>query len=246
MSKTYVVVADNHGDMIDPVMEAKFFAWLEAAKPQVVIHAGDLFDFRAIRSGASLMEKQESMAADYEAGMAFAKRLFSYGKERHWLRGNHDERMWDLLHNESGPLHDHATRVVKDTEAAMRKMKVSTRPYDSRLGVLEIGHLCVIHGYGAGGIASARDAALTYKSCIFGHCHAQDVIPVKALRGPSVAMGTGCLCKIDMPYNARQTNKLRHQQGWVYGSLFANGEYSAFQAKRIGDTVHAATSFKDF
>lgn len=245
-SQRFVVVADNHGDMIDPLMERLFFQWLKDYSPEVRIHAGDLFDFRALRNGASAREKQESMGDDFEAGLSFARKLFSGGAARHFLRGNHDERLYDLLQNEHGPLWDHAKLLTKSLDSEMRRMKVKVLPHDSRLGVLELGHMAVIHGFGNGGPASARDAALTYKSCIFGHCHSQDVIPVKALRGPSVALGTGCMCHIDMPYNSKQTNKLRHQQGWVYGELFQDGTYTAYQAKRVGDSVTAASGFKHY
>ena len=245
-SERFVVVGDNHGDMIDPVMERLFFRWLADYNPTVRIHSGDLFDFRALRSGASMMEKQESMGDDFEAGLSFARNLFSGGGKRWYLRGNHCERLYDLLHNERGPLWDHAKLLTKSLDSEMKKLKVKVLPYDSRLGVLEIGHMAVIHGFGGGGPSTARDAAITYKSCIFGHTHATDMVPVKAIRGPSVAMGTGCMCVIDMPYNARQTNKLRHQQGWVYGELFPDGTYSAYQAKRVGDSVTAASGFKHY
>lgn len=245
LGKRYVVVSDTHGDQIDPVMEEKFFSWIADYRPAVVVHAGDLFDFRAIRSGASLAEKSESMVSDYEAGRSFASRLFRYGSERYWLRGNHDERIWDVVRNDSGPLRDHASHIVRETEALMRKNRVKVLPYDAREGILRLGHMQIIHGYKSGKNSAAAHAAV-YRNVIFGHVHTQDIFSSESLNGPEVAMGTGCLCKIDMHYNSRQTNKLRHQQGWVYGTLFPGGNYSAYQAKRIGDFVHTASEFKDF
>jgi len=128
MTKRFVVCGDSHGDMIDPVMEAALFSWLADFKPEIVMHAGDLFDFGAIRMGAGLKEQGESMKADYDAGMSFAKRLFAFGKERHFLRGNHDERMWDIVANGDGPLRDYAEEQVAAITNHLRALKVKMLP----------------------------------------------------------------------------------------------------------------------
>jgi hypothetical protein len=245
MTKPFSIVGDTHGDLIDPVMEAKFFDWLADYKPKIRIHAGDVFDFRPLRNGASLEEKQESMSADLEAGISFLKRYFKDGDEKHLLWGNHDDRLFELAAGKSGPLSDHATSIVREINSLLRSLKVKTLPYDARHGILRIGHLQVIHGYHAGA-GAARQNAMVYGNVMFGHNHTQDCCPVPCVDGPALAMGIGCLSEIDMPYNKRQTNKLRHQQGWIYGSLFDNGEYSAYQAKRVGDRVVAATHFKTY
>lgn len=54
------------------------------------------------------------------------------------------------------------------------------------------------------------------------------------------------MCVIDMPYNQRQTNKLRHQQGWVYGVIYDDGTYQAFQAKRVGNNFNIASHVKSY
>lgn len=242
-AKSFSIVSDTHGDEVDPVMEAKFFAWLADYKPKLRIHAGDVFDFRPLRNGASLEDKQESMSSDLEAGISFIKRYFKGGTDKWLLWGNHDDRLFDLANGGDGPLRDHAKALLRDIMAVLKGLGVKTLPYDARNGVLEIGHLKVIHGYHVG-VSAAKQHATIYGNVMFGHVHSQDCCPVPAIQGPSLAMGIGCLCKIDMPYNKRQTNKLRHQQGWIYGSLFSNGQYSAYQAKRVGDQVVAANSFK--
>jgi predicted phosphodiesterase len=241
--KCFSIVSDTHGDEIDPVMETKFFDWLADYKPTIRIHAGDVFDFRALRNGASLEEKQQSMSSDLEAGLSFIKRYFKTGSEKWLLWGNHDDRLFELARAGDGPLQDHAKNILKDINKVLNSLKVKTLPYDSRNGVLQIGHLKVIHGYHVG-VGAAKQHATIYGNVMFGHVHSQDCCPVPSLHGPSLAMGIGCLCHIDMPYNKRHTNKLRHQQGWIYGVLFPNGQYSAHQAKRVGDQIVAANSFK--
>jgi hypothetical protein len=243
--RRFVIAGDNHGDMIDPEVESKFFDWLADWKPELRIHSGDLFDFRALRNGASQEEKAESMRPDYDAGMSFAKRFFAGGKEGYFLRGNHCERLWELRHKQDGALRDMAEKQCDEIGAHMRKWRVKMLPYDARHGVLRVGKMQVLHGYKSG-INATRQHAMIYGNCIHGHDHAQGVAPVESLDGPSLAMGTGCLCYIDMPYNARQCNKLRHQQGWVYGLLFDDGTYQAFQAKRINGRFACANEIKSY
>jgi hypothetical protein len=51
--------------------------------------------FRNLRKGASDDEKAcEPRLRLAIAGMEFACRFFKGGKENHFLRGNHDERLW--------------------------------------------------------------------------------------------------------------------------------------------------------
>lgn len=241
--RRFVIASDIHGSEIDPVVEAAFFNWLGDWKPEIVICAGDLFDFAPLRNGASLEDKAQSMADDYRIGMKFARRLFANGEQKYFLRGNHDERLWDLLFRSEGVLRDFAEQKTVEIGKYLKRWGVRMLPYDARAGVLKIGKLQVIHGFKSG-IGAAKQHATIYRSCIFGHTHSQDIVPVENLTGPALAMGTGCMCRIDMPYNARQTNKLRHQQGWVYGVLYPDGSYQAFQAKRVGNHFNLATGVK--
>lgn len=243
--RRFVICGDNHGDQIDPVVEKAFFDWLPDWKPELRIHSGDLWDFRPLRNGATQEEKAQSMADDYSDGKMFAKRLFSGGDEKYFLRGNHDQRLWDLIDKSDGALRDFGTEKTREIEAMFRGWRVKTMPYDARQGVLRLGKMQVLHGFKSGKNAT-REHATIYGNCIHGHDHAQGVVPVENLDGPSLAMGTGCMCYIDMPYNSRQTNKLRHQQGWVYGILYDDGTYQAFQAKRVGNKFNIASSVKTY
>lgn len=243
--RRFCVVADNHGDQIDPVCEKAFFAWLDDYRPEIRIHAGDLLDLSPLRNGASQEDRAKSMKPDYEAGMKFARRYFKDGEVKVLLRGNHDERLWDLRFKQEGVLQDFAEQKIREIGKYFKRWGVKMLPYDARLGVYRIGKLQVIHGFKSG-IGAAKQHATIYRSCVFGHTHSQDIVPVENLTGPALAMGTGCMCYIDMPYNARQCNKLRHQQGWVYGVLYPDGSYQAFQAKRVGNSFNLATDVKTY
>ncbi len=231
--------------MLDESCGISFFDFMGDWKPEVRIHSGDGFDFRNLRKGATDDEKAASLQDDWNAGSDFLKRFFDGGKENHFIRGNHDERLWRFAESASGLLRDYAHDGIKRVEGLARQCRAKMMPYDSRYGVLDIGKLRVVHGY-ATGIGAANKHARVYGNCFYGHTHDMSVAPVENVGGPAEARGVGCLCKIDMPYNAHQTNKLRHQNGWVYGLLFEDGTYQAFQAKKINGTFACANEIKSF
>ena len=241
--RRFVVAADPHGDEIDTETERALFAFIADFKPQVRIHAGDNWDFRNLRRGASDDEKAHSLQDDWDMGAEFMRRFFDGGTENHFLRGNHDERLWMFAESASGLLRDYATDGIKRVEALVKRSRAKMLPYDSRLGVLNVGELRVIHGYAAG-IGAARKHAIVYGNCLFGHTHNADVAGSENCAGVAEARGIGACCKLDMPYNAHQTAKLRHQNAFCYGLLFDDGTYQLNQAKKIGGRFYVASDFR--
>ena len=241
----FVAVSCNHGDMIDPETEAALFAFIGDFKPTVRVHLGDCFDFRALRKGASEEEKRKSIAHDIACGKKFLKRFFNGGEENHFLRGNHDERLWRLLDNANENVVDHAEDVIRDITNTLKNCRAKMLPYDSRLGVLRIGHLKFIHGYAAGIGATAKHAR-SYGCVIHGHTHTIEVAAVDSDEGPREARSIGALCQLDMPYNSHHLGKLRHSNGFAYGYLFQNGDYQIFQARKIEGKIYAASDVKSY
>ena len=241
--RRFVVASDSHGDQVDPETERALFAFIADFKPQLRIHAGDAWDFRNLRRGASDDEKAHSLEDDWQAGSDFLRRFFDGGRENHFLRGNHDERLWHFAHSATGLLRDYAHDGIKRVEKLAAKSRARMLPYDSRLGVLKLGALKVIHGYAAG-IGAARKHAIVYRNCLFGHTHNCDVAGAESDEGVSEARGIGACCKLDMPYNAHQTGKLRHQNAFCYGLLFEDGTYQLNQAKKIQGCFYAASDFR--
>ena len=241
--RRFVVASDSHGDQVDPETERALFAFIADFKPQLRIHAGDAWDFRNLRRGASDDEKAHSLEDDWQAGSDFMRRFFDGGKENHFLRGNHDERLWNFAHSATGLLRDYAHDGIKRVEKLAAKSRAKMMPYDSRLGVLKLGALKVIHGYAAG-IGAARKHAIVYRNCLFGHTHNCDVAGAESDEGVSEARGIGACCRLDMPYNAHQTSKLRHQNAFCYGLLFDDGTYQLNQAKKIENRFYAASDFR--
>ena len=246
MSKAqrFIVVSDNHGDMADAASVGALWSFIRDWKPEIRIHAGDNYDFRNLRKGASDEEKAASLADDWEAGNDFLRRFFDGGTSNHFLRGNHDERIYDFAGNATGIIRDYANDGIIQLEATVNKCRAKMLPYDSDLGVLELGKLSVLHGFHAG-VGACRLHAAIYGNSIFGHVHTIETSSV-ASREPAEARSIGCLCRCDMDYVNKKTGKLRWAQGWAYGLLYPDGNYMLFQTRNIGGQFYAATEIKTF
>lgn len=226
--KRFVVAFDLHGDEQDQDAVAAFRRFVPKWNPDIKVFGGDLWDFRPLRKGASPDERRESMRSDFEAGLKWLQ----WYQPQYFIRGNHDERLWELAQNGDGPLSDHAANGVHDITEACRKMRSKMLPYHKRDGILRLGHLKILHGF-ACGVFSARQTALIYGSCLFGHVHdvTEHSIPGLERR---VARSCGCLCNLDMDYAARTPNTLRQAHGWAYGVINErSGDYITWQAECI-------------
>lgn len=104
----FIVVADSHGDQIDPTAEKAVLSFIKDYKPQVRIHLGDAFDFRNLRKGASDDEKCASLEDDWRMGEQFLRRFFQGGTKNYFLHGNHDDRIVDLAGSSIGVMRDYA------------------------------------------------------------------------------------------------------------------------------------------
>ena len=240
----FQVVADIHGSQIDERASEACLAFTESFKPAIRVIAGDLWDFSAIRKGASADEQAQGMAEDYEDGVAFANRFFKGGKENHLMMGNHDVRVYDLAGSCDGVRGDLGQRMVMDIESLARKNKAKLWPYDSRLGVLEIGKLKVVHGYHTGMSACAHHSRI-YGNVIFGHVHSIESFQTPGLNQQE-ARAIGCLCKLDLDYANRKTGKLRWAHGWAAGYLFEDGTYTLWQIRGINGKFYAPTGLQCF
>jgi hypothetical protein len=244
-SQRFVVAGDNHGDEEDGETKRALFDFISDFKPTLRIHTGDGFDFRNLRRGASDDERAHSLEDDWAMGADWLRTFFDGGKDNHFLRGNHDERLWHFAASATGLLRDYANDGIKRLQGILAKSRASMLPYDARLGVFRRGHLKAVHGYYAG-LGAARRHAITYRNCLFGHTHGIDSAPVECDDGPAEARGVGCCCKLDMAYNYHQPAKLRHANAWCYGMLFEDGTYQLFQAVKINGRFYAAHAIETY
>lgn len=228
----WVFSSDLHGDMQCPESVEAFLKFVDKFEPDVKIFGGDLFDFRAIRRGASATERADSMAVDIELGLKF---LTDY-RPQIFLRGNHDERLWDTAkYSHDGLVRDHAEEGVRSITTKCRIIKCKMLPYDVNKGIYDLGNLRFVHGYHAGITATKKHAEVFAEAggaVLHGHTHAigsSSVVRFPESRGYAV----GCLARTEMEYNRHMTGRFLHQNGWAYGLAWKGG-YEVLQARRMG------------
>lgn len=239
--KRFIVAADNHGDMQDDGAVDCFLQFMRDWKPEIRVHAGDCFDIRPFRIGASDEDKCGTMSQDVEAGVNFIRQM----QPTHFLRGNHDERLWDGLDHHKADRKDLSAKYAEEILTELKKsLKHDIIPYNKRNGILKFGHLNIIHGFHAG-ITAAKRAAETYGNVLMGHIHAIDHYSVpKAER--TMGRSIGCLCRLEQNYNRAQAGTLRQAHGWAYGLLFDDGTFRVQQAEEVNGVWHVPTSFKEY
>lgn len=224
----FIFASDNHGDMADASAITACTSFINDWRPTIRVHGGDCFDFRPLRRKASEEEKQELMRADFDSGMEFMNML----KPNYFLRGNHDERLWDLAKANKGILSEYAGSLIGEITKTLKKHHTVMLPYDKRDGVLEIGKLRCIHGY-AHGVNAARRSALAYGSVLMGHAHSIQSSSIEGLDN-RVGRIVGCLCRLDMEYSRATMASLVHRHGFAYGVISrSTGAYFVFQAEEI-------------
>lgn len=228
MWNKWIAAFDVHGDKQSKSANAALFRFMDAWKPKERIAGGDMFDFRPLRGKATQEEQRESMVKDYNSGVDWIKRF----RPTRFIRGNHDERLWELAARCDGIRSDYAKEGTSEIEELMEEMKCEMLPYHKRKGILKLGNLNVLHGFSTG-IYAARQTALIYGNSIFGHVHTIDEHAIPGLER-RVARSCGCLCELDMEYSARQPTTLRHAHGFAYGVVNSRtGDFRVWQAEAI-------------
>src|SRR5690606_21280541 len=221
--RKWVFVADTHGDMIDHAAYAAFREFVKLFKPDLRIHGGDFVDLRALRQGATEDERAEGVKADVLEGIDFLK----WYRPHALLLGNHDHRLWRVAqYARDHTKREYAAQLIDLIETELPRTQFI--PYGKR-NVYRMGHLKMIHGYHSG-LTAAKRAAEVYGSVLMGHVHAIDHYSIPSIE-PRMGWAVGCLCKLDLDYNASQPNTLRQAHGWAYGLLYPDGTYHPEQAK---------------
>ena len=239
----WIYASDLHGDMQQGNVANELYEFTEKFKPDIKIFGGDLFDFRAIRRGATATERADSMALDVELGLEF----LSKWRPNVFLRGNHDERLWDTAkYADDGLVRDHAQDGVRSITTKCKFIKCKMLPYNVNEGIYKLGKLTFIHGFHAGITATKRHAEIY--SCeggatIHGHTHSIQQASIARLGG-AVGFGVGCLCQLNMEYNRHFTSRLMHAHGWAYG-FATKDDYQVFQARKMGKRWVYATKFNE-
>jgi predicted phosphodiesterase len=233
----FVVCADTHGDKSDPSALAAFRSFVDDFKPNHRIHAGDVFDLRWLRRAASDEEKYDDVTADLEAGMD----LLAWYKPTAMVWGNHDARLARASEDASGATRELA-RLLIDKVADSLPAGCEVRPYDKRHGVYRLADWSIVHGFNSGATA-VRTSAATYGNVMMGHLHRVERVQVNGIED-RVGMCIGCLCLLDLPYNAASLNTLQQRHGFAYGFI-VNGRAVVFQAQPVNGVWIFPTEFRE-
>lgn len=240
----FVAAGDVHGDESDPQALKCLFSFMRDYKPDLTVCVGDVWDFRAIRKNCDVdTEQSQSMIEDWEAGKDFFKKFFSFGSERVFLRGNHDERIYDLrLNASSGLKRDYARQGIESIEEMCKKQRVRMLPYDSKEGIYKCGSLSFVHGYGHN-MHGSKQHSDVYGNVLFGHTHAIDYfrsVSTDVREGWNI----GCLSNLSPSYNRNQMRRLRWQHGWAFGLIHMDNTHEVYQAKERNRKYIIPTNIK--
>lgn len=239
--ESFVAVSDYHGDRRDTTAAKLFDVFVADTRPKHRLFLGDLWDFRAIRIGASKEEKMHSLRLDFDAGMNFLKGY----KPSVITLGNHDQRLFDLVEKDglkkTGPLVDLAKIFISEFEKLTKKLGTVVLPYDKRKGVWKQGGLKFVHGFDG---LDASNMAAIYGNVLYGHGHAIESAPAPDDEAARVARMIGCVCRLDMDFARAQTRTLRQQHGWAYGAFLGPTKHEVMQARVQHQQVVYADSLK--
>jgi hypothetical protein len=239
--ETFVAASDYHGDRRDSTADKLFRRFVADFKPKRRYFLGDLWDFRALRSGATEDEKKHSMKEDFERGLEF----FQWYKPDVFLLGNHDQRLWDAVSKDgffkTGPIADYAAELIERFDAAAEEIGTVILPYDKRKGVYRHNGQAMVHGFDN---MVPMKMASTYGNVMYGHGHAIVVGASPDDEAAPVARQIGSLCLTDMDYNRGQLKTLAQQNGWAYGAHLDHKRNAVMQATVTGSSVVFAETFK--
>lgn len=236
-TERFVVISDTHGDNIDPGAFEAAKSFVDEFKPDHRIHAGDVFDLRWLRRAATDEEKYDSVTADIEFGLS----LLTWYKPTAVVWGNHDARLQRAMEDASGATRELA-RLLTDNIADALPAKCLTFPYDKRKGVYRLGDWSIIHGFSSGATA-VRQAASAYGNVMMGHLHRVERAQVNGIED-RIGMCIGCLCKLDLPYNAASLNTLQQRHGFAYGFV-VDGRVVVYQAQPVNGVWIFPTEFRE-
>lgn len=219
-----MVVADTHGELVDVPAARVAMDWAKHFKPTIRIHLGDGVDLGMLRDGAKEREAYRGYTKDLNAAVEFNMAF----KPTHYLMGNHDNR---LLREIESPNKLRAELAADILARLYKSMGGAVRvPWGKRKGVLRRANWNFVHGYYSG-VNATRQHALAYGNVMHGHTHRVDRRRVERIDG-AVGMSIGCLCQLDLDYNAGHVGTLAQEHGMAYGWITHNNTIRWCQAEK--------------
>jgi len=194
-------------------------------KPKHRVHLGDVWDFRALRNGASPEERAEGISYDINCGLEFRE----WYKPQLLTMGNHDYRLWRQAEQHSqGVLADLCRMKANDLEDDIRKLKIQWVPWGvENYLTLPMGGPKLIHGYRST-MYPAKAHHENWGDCILAHVHKPDKYEARNIDGGK-AFSVGTMADIKkMTYANNYPAKLGWRNSFLYG--MHNTKTGAWQA----------------
>lgn len=220
--KKILICGDSHGDHLDLRAAEALFAFKKEYKPDTLVHLGDALDLACMRNGASKEDLALSLKQDFKEGCDFLKEFFKGKAENKiFLWGNHDQRLLDVMGSSSAIAADHAETMYLEFVRVLKRCGVDKADgfYDSRSGVAELYPFRFVHGYSCAQNTAkfhAEKYGGKFPCVVFGHTHYSGYW--REITYDRIdAYACSCMCDIDPSYASRNTSKLRHSIGWLFG-----------------------------
>ena len=223
----FMAAGCTHGNLLDEAAFAYFMKEKKAYKPKHMFHLGDVFEFTALRKGASDDEKRIDIEEDIEWGLWTLEQMMEGIKGERWfLRGNHCQRLWDMAETGSVINKDFASTHIARIEEFLGDMKIKTKPYCSTQGVVQVNDLLAMHGYGFGVNAAKDHLKIYHKDVMFVHTHRAEVAVGTGWPRPLVALNLGMMRTPFPKYASRTTSVLSWNPGFGKGEFFKDGTHT--------------------
>lgn len=226
-------MADNHGnhgneDTLRAVLEFK-----KDFKPDITGHLGDNWNFACLRKGVSL-DDMEGAGVDLQEDIDAGCEWLSKFQPTFLLEGNHDARVWDRMRaTDSRTKLKNLEKVRRTMRKVYRQCGIKTiRQYTVHENLYRVGPVAFSHGF-------AGDPNRMWNvmnqgpgtALVCGHWHtaAQMMMPRS---GGGVMWLCGASCNLEMDYNEKYLQSLRHQNAFM-AFIIKDRHYVGRQAHRF-------------
>lgn len=267
-SRFVVVVGDQQAPYQDPTLHKLFCSWLEENKPDEGVSLGDTYDFPDISRHPSDPDNEASVNECLQAGYDVFRGYVNSSPDTTWqkLLGNHDERIRNLLVNDSKarPLYNLKRPDTPESEGEyahelgflgrLDELDINIIDPHGKYDLAQIqlsDKLAVRHGWiarkGSGASSLATLDHLGY-SVIVGHTHRQSIVhqskheidgKIRTVTG----VETGCMCRVEQTIGEdgriwpNYTPNPDWQQGFVTVRIHEDGFFNIDLARFVNGVL---------
>jgi UDP-2,3-diacylglucosamine pyrophosphatase LpxH len=220
--KTVVIGGDVHYPRQDKKVWQAFLTFITRLKPNLTIINGDTSDLDSIssfdRNPAKCGQLQDELQ-DFQAAIVAPLRKAVGQKDIIFTEGNHEDRLRRYTWKNASALASLPSLTIPSLYG-LDKHKIAYID-----GMVECGHLVVLHGHMIRSESGATAKAHFQKhgtSLVVGHCHRLGSHYKTDIRGMHGAWEGGCLCEFKQDFDAYPN----WQHGWLVVKVWENGLFN--------------------